>query len=1281
MVADHRPQAELISHVPRTVVDWLRTEPDRRAQPVDGSLVSADLSGFTRLSERLAALGRSGAEELNELLNDCFDRMINGCESHGGDVLKFGGDALLVLFTGASHPERACLASAVMRESIRRPLVTHSGSRVRLSMSVGVHSGDIWLYLVDCDGHNDLVVAGPGSTSAVRCEAAAQAGQILVSEETAAAVPAAWRGSARPEGRLLRGLPVVLGDQNDRAVSQPGPLPDLAPLIPAAQIEVIRAGLSGEHRQVTVAFLGLVGLDVVAAQGGMDQVGRVLSQVALEVGRAANRHGVYWLASDVYPDSAKFLLTAGAPRSSGADENDMLRALREIMDVEGARLRVGVNRGHVYAGALGGPTRQTFTVMGDAVNLAARLMQRASPGEIVASSQVLDYATARFDLTPLEPFPVKGKQALINASLVGRHLGDPLPQDAARPPYIRPADFDRLLAEASVTADGPGVVIDLVGEPGMGKSRLADELIAELSSRPVFPVWGQAYQASTPYWSAQTLLRQVADIDGETPPPAAGDQLSSWVEGRAPELLPWLPLLATAFGAEVPSTPEVDRIAARFRQARLHAVLTELLERTLNVPCVVRLEDVQWMDAASRSAFDALLSRLDHLPWTVITTRHPNGPPLGGDDNDHRHTTEVSPLDASDTLRLAASVGDGLPPDWLGPIADRAAGHPVFVIELMAAAATHGIDALPDSVESAITSRLDALPASERALVREASVVGIEIDLEVLEAALGEEAGRRDRWAALEGVVALDADGKIRFRHPLIQRVAYEGCSYRRRRQVHRLVAQVVGEGVGPSRRRQQSLCSLHFHLAEDWPNSWQASVRAGREAQSINAIGEAIVCYERAIASAPHIDGLETGEWEQAAETLADLYELDARYVDAQRNYRLANRLAGSSRPLAARLLRKQGVLRERAGRYRDALSWYGRGLHLMGVEGAQGAPARPGSPDVAAETEGDTGAALAETHQLLLAYAGVRFRQGRFRECGRLAGRVAESSSTVEARAHALLLLLGAGTCLGDRDSSVSGERALALYEELGDHLGRANVLNNLGIAAYYAGRWNDAVAKYEQSRAERRRAGDTLGEAVQAMNLAEVFSDQGRFQEAVALLDEAGQVFETARYPVGVGIVQSDLGRVMGRSGQPEEGLRRLDAAVATLGAIGSNTHMLDANLRRAECLLWLGAYDEADAIIRDLAGPIQRREGEPDLAVAVSRCRAWLLLHERRSAEAVAVIESAIAEAERLDLVFERGLLLQVLHAADPGAADADPWQTDPALRALGIVSPPPMPPWR
>src|SRR5436189_2803251 len=110
--------------VPRLVTDWRRNHPDRRWWAREGSMLSADISGFTKLSERLAAQGNEGAEELTDLIDDCFDGMIAIAAQHGGDILKFGGDALLLLFTGPGHLERCCAAAVGMRASIARPLGT-----------------------------------------------------------------------------------------------------------------------------------------------------------------------------------------------------------------------------------------------------------------------------------------------------------------------------------------------------------------------------------------------------------------------------------------------------------------------------------------------------------------------------------------------------------------------------------------------------------------------------------------------------------------------------------------------------------------------------------------------------------------------------------------------------------------------------------------------------------------------------------------------------------------------------------------------------------------------------------------------------------------------------------------------------------------------------------------------------------------------------------------------------------------------------------------------------
>ena len=136
----------------------------------------------------------------------------------------------------------------------------------------------------------------------------------------------------------------------------------------------------------------------------------------------SDRHGVHWLASDVYPGGGKVILTAGAPRSTGQDEDAAVRAVRarSSMPISTSPCGPGVNRGAVFMGDLGSPTRRTFTVMGDAVNLAARLMQKADTGQMVASQEVLDRVPSLSSPPEqLEPFTGEG-QVTPDPGITGR---------------------------------------------------------------------------------------------------------------------------------------------------------------------------------------------------------------------------------------------------------------------------------------------------------------------------------------------------------------------------------------------------------------------------------------------------------------------------------------------------------------------------------------------------------------------------------------------------------------------------------------------------------------------------------------------------------------------------------------------------------------------------------------------------------------------------------------------------------------------------------------------
>ena len=149
-----------------------------------------------------------------------------------------------------------------------------------------------------------------------------------------------------------------------------------------------------------------------------------LHRVASIVADSAHVNGVHWMATDIVADGGKIILAAGAPTSSEDDEDRMLRTVRTIIEqATDLDLRVGVHCGPVFVGDLGSTRRRTFTIMGDAVNLAARLMGHAGPGEVIVSKALTDRARSRYELHQLEPFYVKGKSEPITAAMLGRLEG------------------------------------------------------------------------------------------------------------------------------------------------------------------------------------------------------------------------------------------------------------------------------------------------------------------------------------------------------------------------------------------------------------------------------------------------------------------------------------------------------------------------------------------------------------------------------------------------------------------------------------------------------------------------------------------------------------------------------------------------------------------------------------------------------------------------------------------------------------------------------------------
>jgi len=1225
-------------------------------------LVSADISGFTALSERLAAYGREGAEELTVLLNDCFGGMIAIVDDHGGDVLKFGGDALLVLFEGPEHTAQAAAACIKMRALIERRWSTALVRRVELGISQGVHSGVFDLHLVEA-GHRELLVVGPGMSATVNCEGAAERGQILLSHDAAALLDTSHLGESTAEGRVLAAAPAV------PQVDGPGDLDDGAtePYVPSWLVEQTAAGSVAEHRTVTVGFVFFGGVDALLAREGPDAVQERLQTLAGAAHEAAERHGVFWLASDVYAGGGKIILTAGAPRSTGRDEDAAVRTARELVEIDvGLPLRVGLNRGPVYMGDLGSSRRRTFTVMGDAVNLAARLMQKSTAGQVVASNAVLDLVPTRFALTPLEPFTVKGKVEPIMAALVGPRIGadtdDDEPtttgRDAPLPFVGRYAELATLReAFSRATSTGNGVLVDVVGEPGVGKSRLVDEWTADLEAT-VLRAKGGMYSKNSPYFAVITMLRELFGIDRSATPTMAGRLVSARVAERAPGLEPWLPLLAIAFGAETRMTPEVELIDPANRAGKLREVVIDLLTAAVPGPIVFKVDDAHQLDEASDELFAAIGRRLTRRPWLLMAIRWQDHATFV-DDSDDVVTVEVGPLsvqEASELARAAVRASDHFDDDDLDDLLARGITNPLFLLELVRSGISGDV-ATPDSIEALVTARIDTLHASDRLLLREAAVLGSLIDTHVLAEAFGSNALRNpDRWRALSGFVAQENNSVFRFRQGLYREVAYQGLAFRRRRELHAAVGRVLERRAGEDWASNSELLSLHFHEAHDWERSWRYSLIAGDSAESKYAHVEAAEFYRRALA-VPRSHRPSPSSFASVAETLADVLELAGQF-DGASDALAPCRKIRRTRDDDIRLMRKAGVLCERQARYSQALRWYGRGLTALdGLDAPQ-----------AAHAEGE----------LALAYAGVRLRQGRLNDTVRWAHRAERLASDLgdtRMLAHASYLLMSGYGMLRRAEALHYRTVPLPLFEQIGDLMGQANVLNNLGADAQDESQWGAALSYFEQGRELYEQVGDVIGAATAALNIGEILSHQGHYDDAEPLFEQAIRSCRRSGYEVGIAVATGYAGRLQARRGEYALARTMLADAVARFEKMGASHFVVETKAFQLECEVLAGS----GRVAADAAGPLlisAREVGDPLLETIVLRAQGWAHLVEREYEEADRLADACLEISEQVGSPYETAMALilrgQVGAAIDEERAD-DRRRARAILTELGVVS--------
>ena len=666
----------------------------------------------------------------------------------------------------------------------------------------------------------------------------------------------------------------------------------------AEKILTSKAALEGERKQVTVLFCDLVNSTSLAERLGEEAMHALLNrffELAL-----AEVHRYEGTINQFLGDG--FMALFGAPlahedhaRRAVLASLGIHRALKEHHGTLGrdVAVRMGLNTGPVVVGKIGDNLRMDYTAVGDTTNLAARLQQSAEAGAIYLSESTHRLAQAYIESIDLGARPVKGKpDPVVMYRVLGTRSRAELsaehgPQAIGSPLVGRAAEMAAVLGCVARLVTGEGGIVGVVGEAGLGKSRLIAEVRRSARDRDLLWLEGRAlsFGRTLSYWPFLEILRQWAGITDDADDGESWARLRDQVARVFPEHLgEILPYLATLLGITVPPDFE-DRVKYLDAQAvgrQIFRAGRRLFERLAKQrPLVVVLEDLHWADQSSVELLEHLFPLVESAPILFVGIGRPDRDSpatqlrkLARTSYAARYTEVVfAPLSPSASAALVDNLlaSPDLPPAFRELILHRTEGNPFFMEEVVRSLIGQGtlvrdqpagrwrITApvervtIPDTVHGVIMARVDRLAEDIKHLLKLASVIGRTFLYQLLNALT--DAGR-----ALDGQLGeLQELELIRekqrapeleyiFKHALVQEATYESILVERRRQLHRHVAASIERLFVDRLDEMYGVLAYHYARAEDLVAAQQYLVKAGDQAGRIAADAEALAHYRKAM-------------------------------------------------------------------------------------------------------------------------------------------------------------------------------------------------------------------------------------------------------------------------------------------------------------------------------------------------------------------------------------------------------------------------------------------------
>lgn len=899
-----------------------------KGQIISGSLLFSDVSGFTALSEKLEALGPQGAERMTTLMNEYFTKMLEILSWSGGILIKFAGDAMLVYFPAQeNNAESEWAVRAGLRMLRAMPsfsdIQTPSG-KVELKMKIGIASGEFLAAAVGDAERMEYVILGNPVMQTMNAEGSATAGQLVADRATVGRLGSKFRSDEiknafylvtypdeelddfelRAERRRARGAIPWSASPQSTVVQMEVALKQIEALKPFLAYELVeriifnvrQRRFESEYRPTTVMFCNFTGLEPIMPLLGKEAPQRVtglLNAFFVSANQIITRYGGMVSRIDPYKNGSKMLVLFGAPVTHEDDPqravsaalalNSELASLNErwlqrlgrllpeeLRPTQLLNLRIGITQGITFAGLVGSSSRREYTVMGDEVNLAARLMSAAEAGQVLISLGVYNDVNENFQTTSLSPIKVKGKSKPIQIFQVEGPRQDILQSRVRHRNELiaREAELGvaRTAVEKALINSNPQILW-ITGPAGSGKSHFADKVVEAATGMHPRLLFFQAhaYLAETEYAGWSALLRSICNITSLDGPIVMEQKLTRFITmagvNRDQSMR-----LSTLMGVKLPEidTPDADkgpddlnregilRASSKWTR-RSGAELWEQLETSspyskktsskyshetevdpyLDAVCFVLsflakiqpllivFEDAHNLDDASQRLLIQIAKKLTDIPALFIVIRRDEN----NIDLSKGQVIRLAYFDQSSTASLMSHI---LINELAPIIYHQTDGNPLLIEQItrwLQKSRKIAPDDLTSFLQSSdilqklILSSLETLPESHREVARAASIIGYEFRSGELKAILPQidssTLSLYTRELSRNQIIVLGESGvdpQYRFNQSLVRDILYNSIPYERRREYHTLLA----EYLASARTTGQVQSRLAFFLGSE---------------------------------------------------------------------------------------------------------------------------------------------------------------------------------------------------------------------------------------------------------------------------------------------------------------------------------------------------------------------------------------------------------------------------------------------------------------------------------